>query len=410
MLSIRLRRPALCVRLLYAGFLIATGSWPATGGGKVTPSSPEGQGRNTAVQRLAQWPAANLGQNEKLRAEVLENPEVRLTAKFKNPRILSSGLDPSVFATEEPPSDPGNTTNTKTNKNTSRRPGVVHTASKQLLTRSCNSPMIQSVNGNQQGVVFTPKAPGNLYRIEGCAFGNARGRIRLEMVGTGSDLGASGPSIALRLDNAPGAWSDQAITARLDAHLSGIPDSPVILAIYPVNGTRIELPGCFFVALRGEPQLLKVIPASWVRLHATKVRSRALEQLEYVSPPDQGNEAPKDARGTSAVVVRTDWERFMPGTDTYDFSNLAPGWVVHSVQLQAYSIACPADLTYAESFGHWDLTWEKRGFTVSWGEEICKSYPMPFFYFSLSYSQYAAKVWVIGPAGTQPLLESAQMN
>jgi hypothetical protein len=248
--------------------------------------------------------------------------------------------------------------------------------------------------------VFTPKASGNVYRIEGCSFGSARGRIQLEMDPGMSSLAVS--SIALQLDNTAGAWSDHQITVHLDTHLSGIPDSPVTLAIYPTNGTRLELRGCLFVAVRGEPQLLKVIPASWVRLDATKVRSRALEQLEYVSPPVTSSEIPKDAAGTSALVVRSDSERFIAGSDTYDFSNLAPGWVVHSVQLQTYSIACPADITYAESFGHWDLTWEQRGFTVSWGGDACRSYPVPFFNFSLTFSQYAAKVWVTGPVGTQP--------
>jgi hypothetical protein len=160
--------------------------------------------------------------------------------------------------------------------------------------------------------------------------------------------------------------------------------------------------------------LAKVIPASWVRLHPTKVRSRALEQLEYVSPPVKSNEVSRDSGGISARVVRSDSESFGPGSDTYDFSNLALGWLIHSVQLQTYRIACPADITYAESFGHWGLTWEQRGFTVSWGGDACKSHPLTFRNFSLSFSEYETRVWVIGPVGTQPvpgmLLSPAPMN
>jgi hypothetical protein len=403
------KRHAARIGLFCAGLLIVTGSWAGTGSGKVSTSFPSLQSGSrrspgVAVQRGAQWQETNQAQNGKLRAEALENLEVRLTAQFKNPRILSSGLDPAVFTSiQEPPVDsPSDPRTVNSKRSRAARSAVAQPSSKQFLSASpCNTPMIRSVNGNREGAVFTPKAPGNVYRIEGCSFGSVRGRIQLELRPVVSGQPAS--FIALQLDDTGGAWSDQAITAHLNSQLSGISDSPVTLAIYPANGTRLELPGCLFVALRGEPQLLKVIPAAWVRLDATRVRSRALEQLEYVSPPVNGNQVPKDAAGTSAIVVRSDSERFVSGSDRYDFSNLAQGWVVHSVQLQTYSIACPADVTYSESFGRWDLTWEERGFTVNWGGDACKSYPVPFFNFSLSFSQYAAKVWVIGPVGTQPV-------
>jgi hypothetical protein len=329
---------------------------------------------------------------KQLRARALAAAEVRVAPRQRNPGITSGGWEPEVsrildqqqtYLASRPPSG---------HNEISR-----HT----VPAYECNEATIRSVNGNHSGAIFTPRMPANVYIIEGCFFGNARGRIQLELRPVVS--GQPVPSIALQLDNTTGAWSDHEIKVHLDAHVSGIPDSTVTLAIYPANGTRIELPGCFFVALRGEPQMLKVIPASWIRFDATKVRSRALQQLEYVSPPVKGNEVPKDAGETSALIVRSDSERFEPGYDTYDFSNLGPGWAVHSVQLQTYSIPCPADVTYAESFGHWDLTWKQRGFTVSWGGEACTSFPVPFFNFSLSFSEYAAKVWVIGPVGTQPV-------
>jgi hypothetical protein len=274
--------------------------------------------------------------------------------------------------------------------------------SKQLLSSlACNGPMIRSVNGIREGAIFTPQAPGNVYTIEGCSFGSEPGRVQLE-----SRSAAPGQPISpivFQLDRSPTAWSDREINVHLDPLLSGVPDSPVTLVIYARTGQRMELPSCFFVAARGAPQLLTVIPASWVTLQATRVRSRSIQQLEYVSPPVSSGDVPQDAAGTSALVVRSDSEPFAAGSDTYDFSQLRPGWVVDSVQLQTYAVSCPADITSARSFGRWDIDWEQKGFTISWQGVVCKSYALPFFSPDLSFSQYAAKVWVIGPAGTLPL-------
>jgi len=165
----------------------------------------------------------------------------------------------------------------------------------------------------------------------------------------------------------------------------------------------VELPGCLFVAARGEPQLLSVIPSSWIELQASTVHGRSIRQLEYVSPLTKGSDAPRDAAATSAFVVRSDQENFGAGNDTYDFSNLNPGWVVDSVQLQTYAVACPGDVTYAQSIGRWSTTWSQKSFTVGWQDDLCESYIPPSFSFNLSFSQYAAKVWVLGPVGTQPV-------
>jgi hypothetical protein len=169
------------------------------------------------------------------------------------------------------------------------------------------------------------------------------------------------------------------------------------------KGQRMELPGCFFVAVRGEPQLLNVIPSSWVKLQASAVGSRSIKQLEYVSPRAKGSETLSDGAGTSAFVVRSDSEQFGLGSDTYDFSRLSPGWVVDSVQLQTYAASCPGDVTCTQSVGRWDTIWGERGFTVNWQDDACTSQIPPIFAFNLSLSQYAAMVWVIGPVGTQPV-------
>ena len=316
-----------------------------------------------------------------------------MTARRKNPRISRNGLDATVLST----------LNQQQAYLASRpAPDMPPGSSKHLVpVFTCDGPMIRSVNGTRDGAVFTPQAARNKYTIEGCSFGSARGRVQLEP--RSAVLGQPIPPIVLQLDNSATAWSDRQINVHLDPHLSGVPDSPVTLVIYAGSGQRMELPGCFFVAARGEPRLLTVIPATWLKLHATTVRSRSIQQLEYVSPPVRGGEVPQDAAGTSALVVRSDPEPFAAGSDTYDFSRLGPGWAVDSVQLQTYAASCPADITYARSFGRWDVAWDQKSFTINWEGVVCKSFALPFFNFNLTFSQYAAKVWVIGPAGTLPV-------
>jgi hypothetical protein len=361
---------------------------------------------------------------KQLRAEALANAEVRVTARRKNPRVSSRGLDPGVLGTLAQQqaylashplrSDLAATESTKASGKTAsssfpKARSVPAVPSKQLLSSfACNGPMIRSVNGARDGAIFTPQAPGNAYTIEGCSFGSKRGRIQLEPRSAAPAQAIS--PIVLQLDRSPTAWDDREIKVHLDPHLSGVPDSLVTLVIYAGNGQRMELPGCYFVAARGEPQLLTVIPASWVRLQATTVRSHSIHQLEYVSPP-VGRDVPQDAAGASALVVRSDSEPFAAGSDTYDFSQLGPGWAVESVQLQTYAISCPADITYAQSFGQWDLAWDRTSFTISWKGDVCRSYVLPFLSFNLSFSQYAAKVWVVGPVGTQPVPgRTSEMN
>ncbi len=101
--------------------------------------------------------------------------------------------------------------------------------------------------------------------------------------------------------------------------------------------------GCMFVAVRGEPLFLKTIPAAWVKLDATFASSRPITQLEYLTPPVASEEIPSDAIGSSVLVVRSDREPFASGRDLYDFSQLSPGWVVESLQLNQFGVRCPGN-------------------------------------------------------------------
>src|SRR5260370_12987948 len=305
--------------------------------------------------------------HRQLRAEALANAEVRVTARRKNPRISRAGLDPAVLSTlvqqqEYLASRPA--------------PQGPSAPSKHLVPGlACNAPMIRSVNGTRSGAIFTPQAPRNFYTIEGCSFGSARGHVQLESRSTA--FGQPIFPIFLQLAHSARAWSDREISVYLDPHLSGVPDSPVTLVIYVGSGQRLEMPGCFFVAVRGEPRFLPVIPATWVKFDATTTVGRSIRRLGSCSPPVRGGEVPKDAAWTSALVIRSDSDQFAAGSDTYDFSQLGPGWIVDSVQLQTYAISCPADITYAHSFGRWDIAGNQRSFTISWEGGACTAYALP---------------------------------
>jgi hypothetical protein len=347
-----------------------------------------------------------LDEYQKLRAQALKKATVLQGPKSKNPAISSYGLTPRILRALQEQRTHLETHGTVTLAAINRvRELAGNNPGESSLPRhvTCYKPMIRSVNGKANGVVFTPIAANNTYKIEGCLFGNAPGVVQLE-AHTGTPEAESVHPITMQLDpTSLGAWSDHEITAQLDTELRGVPDYPVTLVIYPARHRRIELGGCRFVAARGDPQLLTVIPSAWVKLYPSGIASRSIRQLEYVSPTQTSGAVPEDATASSAFVVRSDTEQFGIGRDIYDFSQLNPGWVVESVQLQTYGISCPEVITSATSFGRWEAEWTSLGVRVTFEDGVCTSSVPPSFAFNMSLSQYAIRVWVVGPVGTQPL-------
>jgi hypothetical protein len=271
-----------------------------------------------------------------------------------------------------------------------------------LKRSTCSWPAIHAVNGKFSSPVFTPVEPDNHYRITGCAFGSAPGNVRLQPHLAGLPLGPALQPIKLQLDTLS-SWTDDHIDVHINPGLTGVPDFTADLVIQIPNGRNIQLTHCQFLAARGEPQLLRAIPAAWVRLDATSLSARAIHQVEFESPPAAGEEIPPDAVGSSAFIARSDLEAFATGKDIYDLSQLAPGWVVESVQLRVFGAVCPGEGKLPVSNGSWETSWTPHGFVISWADETCTSPIPPFFNFTLSSSQYATNVWVVGPAGTRPL-------
>ena len=265
---------------------------------------------------------------------------------------------------------------------------------------SCSIPAIHAVNGRATAPVFTPAEPDSHYRITGCGFGSAPGTVRLKPTVTDPSSGPALQPIAMQIES----WRDDYIDARINPGLTGIPDFAAELVIQLPSGRNVQLTHCQFLAARGEPQLLRSIPAAWVRLDATSLSARAIHQVEFESPPVAGAETPPDAVGSSAFIVRSNPQPFSTGRDSYDLSQLAPGWVVESVQLRVFNAACPGESRLPVSNGSWETSWTAHGFVVAWADETCSSPIPPVFNFTLSSSQYATDIWVIGPAGTQPIL------
>ncbi|HKN16443.1 MAG TPA: hypothetical protein VJX47_05855, partial [Candidatus Sulfotelmatobacter sp.] len=360
-----------------------------------------------AISPGAQLKPALTDEYQKLWSQVLKNARVETGPKLKNPAIARDGLAPGVagalreqrdyleaHGTSPPTQTPVKAAGREVLEDNSRRPGP---------DPPCREPLIQSVNGKTKGVVFTPTEADNTYRIEGCLFGHAPGTVQLE-VRSGRHQSNAPAIIPIQLDPTfRAAWSEHELNVRLDPELSGIPDYPVTLVIYPANRRRIELRGCRFVAARGQPQLLTVIPSAWVHLYPSGVGSRSIRQLEYVSPTEASGTVPKDAAAAAAFVVRSDPGQFGIGRDSYDFSHLNPGWVVESVQLQTYSVSCPEVAASAQSFGGWKAEWTPLGVRVAFRESVCTLSLPPRSAFNISLSQYAIQVWVVGPVGTQPL-------
>ena len=75
---------------------------------------------------------------------------------------------------------------------------------------------------------------------------------------------------------------------------------------------------------------------------------------------------------------------------------------MESVQLQTYRVRCP-EVAPVHTSGVWEATWTRLGVSIAFQETVCPLTAPASFAFNLSMSQYAIRVWVVGPVGTQPL-------
>ncbi len=368
------------------------------------------------------------GVYRELRARALSLARPLAGTRQKNPSLALNGLDPAIAsalaeerayflqahtdsAPTRPAGDLASLPSGRRSNPASARSGKGSLAPLHLSranpseATNCSSPRIRSVNGRRSGAVFTPAEPDNHYRIEGCAFGSIPGAIRLQSSLIHLHAGDQVRELPLRLETSD-SWRDDRIEVNLDSNLNGLPDFTADLIVQLANGRQVRLRECLFIAARGAPQLLRTIPAAWVKLDATSASMRPVQQVEYVSPPVMGKDLPPDVKGATALVVRSDTAPFGPGKDIFDFSRLAPGWVIESVQVSRYAPYCPGGQDASVSGGSWATGWDMQHFTVAWGRDACCTSIPPAFDFNLSSSQYTVRVWVTGPLGTQSMRDA----
>ena len=411
--------------LILAICTLASGTQPSPGALLWGPHREGGTTPTKSVQTGAPEGSLPADRYQQLRMQTLAHARLITGPRIKNPRLVDVGFDRNVVAAlaeerawRQSHLDPtltssGNHTlltdqrstlpgNVRANTAYASQPNSIDSIRQLPLRAPCTAPTIRSVNGKSANAVFTPIEPDNHFRIEGCSFGTVAGTIRLQPSARIGGVGPQAQQIPLHLDGA-GAWKNDTIDVYIDSGLKSVSDFAADLVIQLPNWREAQLANCMFVAVRGEPQLLKTIPATWVTLEATSVSARPIQQLEFESPAFTGEQVPIAAGGTSAFVARSDSAPFASGRDTFDLSQLAPGWVVESVQLNVFDASCPGESSQAESNGTWTTNWTGHGFAIAWASETCAAHIPPLFNFTLSFSQYAVRVWLVGPAGTQPL-------
>lgn len=275
-----------------------------------------------------------------------------------------------------------------------------------VLGCSTKMVMIQNINGVTTGVtnpkiVFTQDPKYSDYRISGCNFGQSQGQVYL-----------NGPFRAGQVQMQIQSWTDTEIEVKIAPNLTGEPDqNNVALVIAPSGNAPARLQGCKFYALRQEVTLTRfpqgqVALASFVDDAGEPVRN-----VKYSSPYNGiGRKDQQSANDTFAGGVdRFNETRFNPqGTDVWDFSTLAPGFVPTQFSLSHWNGQCASggsailvddDTVYTD--GQWGAQWDPgnpKRLIVNLAEWHCHA----TYSGDTSNSSYALEVQVTGPAGVNP--------
>jgi hypothetical protein len=271
-------------------------------------------------------------------------------------------------------------------------------------TARCLIPQISTVNGEPQGVEFTPMPAFNLYTIKGCGFGDQPGSVYLE-----------GPFVSGRIPfqvfskQIHGQWGDTAIIAGVDPQVTGEADQhDLTLVVEPQGKPAIRKQGFRFFAER-ETVLLQTIPQSAIVFGKS---DNADSFFRYDSPSVQ-------KPGMSAGVVRVADAGSGFGndlgrkTDYFNLaSTLAPGFETQSAQLAIpWSFIPKKDTTYSlpkgqDVTGLWNVDWDGGNLAITWhqwphdaesGDPIVGP-PGHLLWISI----YSLNVWVMGPRGVDP--------
>lgn len=267
------------------------------------------------------------------------------------------------------------------------------------------SPVIQSINGVPTGVsnpkiVFTQDPQYNDYKISGCNFGQSQGQAHL-----------NGPFRAGQVAMQIGLWTDTEIELKVSPSLTGENDqNNISLVIVPVGGAQVQLQNCKFFAMRQEVTLNRFSQGQVSLAPVTDDGGFTVPTVKFSSPykgqVSQGSQSTMTQ--FTGGVDRYDSYRFGAGTDVWDFSNLAPGFVPTNFSLSHWAL----DTCYAEGLivgdttvyddGQWSAQWDAgnpKHLIVNFAEQHCHETDGS----DASNSSYALEVQVTGPAGVNPM-------
>lgn len=266
--------------------------------------------------------------------------------------------------------------------------------------------MIQNINGVTTGVtnpkiVFTQDPQYNDYRISGCNFGQSQGQAYL-----------NGPFRAGQVPLQIQSWTDTEIEVKVAPNLTGEPDqNNVTLVIAPSGNAPGRLQNCKFYALRQEVTLTRFPQGQVTLASIVDDAGASVTSVKYSSPYNGiGRQDQQSANDTFAGGVdRFNETRFNPqGTDVWDFSTLAPGFVPTQFSLSHWNGQCASggsavlvddDTVYTD--GQWGAQWDPgnpKRLIVNLAEWHCHA----TYSGDTSNSSYALEVQVMGPIGVNP--------
>lgn len=247
-------------------------------------------------------------------------------------------------------------------------------------------------------IVFSQDPQYNDYKISGCNFGNTQGQAHL-----------NGPFRSGVIPLQIKSWTDNSIEVMLDPNLKGEPDqNSVTLVINPVGTSQAQLQNCKFYALRQEVTLPRLSQSAATLATLMDSGGSPVPTVKYSSPytdpiPTQSSNV------LTAGVDRYDFYRFNPGIDTWDLSNLAPGFVATQFSLshwaveecsQGFNLIVSDPTVYND--GQWSAQWDPgnpKRIIVNVAEQHCHD-PQGT---DASNSSYALEVQVSGPVGVNPV-------
>jgi hypothetical protein len=261
---------------------------------------------------------------------------------------------------------------------------------------------IFNVSGSGSPATFTPIAQYNFYTITGCSFGNIGSNAKAYIY-----KGAT-----FREEFQIQEWNDNGIKLNLDPNIGGVTDQDgLTLVVQRADGQQASKSGFKFYAVR-ETVLLQYIPPAWRKLDYSVGSTWGKHPTTQDNSPVSGPNVPAQAAGTTIFVSRKLGEKFTPSSDSFEFSQLPPGWVVEGASWTSFPATCANVVTYKEDFGSWNLQWSSTGIQFSWADTSCSGFwPNPALggiptdvYQNHTESNYALMVWVRGPRGAESYL------